>query len=380
MSKTRLNTWGGLALLTSTCVTPAFAQEVLPPEQIPSTRDEILRLVDQALPSMIGKDNAALVEQLLSARLGSPLRKNLNIDQSTSRLFGRQKPDFDPDCATDTTPSGDPSPDPCTATTGEAEGQGAYTEFSWSKNLGYGEVKFLNRLADGSSKAPQPVKLTDKEAYAKAVDFLVTTMGVPKEEVPVLPARAPLPVSTLAVGATDEATREQMVVPIMKMVQIPRALIVNLKDPASGRTLPYVSATGEAYVLMDDSGIRQSSVRRWMEMEASSRVNPKYAKTRDELVEEIADAILADNASPIRSLGVKFEIQAYDPVRSAASGAVIATMLPAVQISYSVVPRDPSEEEQAKLGPDTAGQTLAFSLVHLEEAPAASSWDTSSDD
>ena len=166
----------------------------------------------------------------------------------------------------------------------------------------------------------------------------------------------------------------------MKMVQIPRALMVNLKDPASGRTLPYVTATGEAYVLMDDTGIRQSSVRRWMEMEASSRVNPKSAKTRDELVDEITDAIFADNASPIRSLGVKFEIQAYDPVRSAASGAVVASMLPSVQISYSVVPRDPSEEEQAKLGPDTAGQTLAFSLVHLDEEPAAASWDTSSDD
>ena len=114
MSKTRLSHWGGLALLTGTCVTPVFAQEALPPEQIPPTREEVLQLVDQALPSLIAKDNSALVEQMLSARLGSPLRKNLNLDQSISGLFGRQQPSFDPECATDTSLSGDPSPDPCT--------------------------------------------------------------------------------------------------------------------------------------------------------------------------------------------------------------------------------------------------------------------------
>lgn len=382
MSKTRPTQWKKrraslsallLSFTLSPLLPPALAQEEPPPDPIAPGREEIIRQLDQLLPALIGQDNTGLVEQLLGARMGKPIRDNLDPDQAIRTLFGRRRPVLDPDCKRDTTASGDPSAAPCIARLGEPAGQGAYTEFSWSKNLGYGDVKYLTRLADGSVKEPKPIQMDDEQAHAKALDFLTETLGVPPEEIVTPPGGAPLPVRTLAVGLVDEESREQKVTPIMKMVQIPRALALPqpLEDPNSGRELAFVPATGEAYVLLNDEGVVQAGVRNWMAM-ADSGVDPKNAKSRDELLNEIADAILADNVSPIALLGMRFEILAHQPERSPESGSVVAMMLPAVQISYAPVANDLSEKQQLELGPDTAGQTLEIPLVRLEEAAGGS--------
>ena len=379
MSKLSHRRWRGIAVLVLGAVAyAATAQEDPPEDPTPPSREEIMRMIDEALPSLIGDDNSGLVEQLLDARLGKPISENLDLDASLRAIFGRRRPALDPDCLRDTTASGDPSPDPCIATVGDAAGRGAYTEFSWSKNLGFGDLKFMRRLADGSVMPGEikPVQMTDKEAYDAALNFLVGTMGVPPEEIPQAPdgANNPFLVRTLAIGGIDPTGRQE-VIEAMKMVQIPRALLVNLRDPTTGRELPYVPSTGEAYVLMNDEGIWQASVRKWREMVRSSRVDPRNAKSRDELIEEITDTIMDNSASPIVLLGVRLELQAVEPVRSAASQKVLWAMLPAVQISISPVARDPDEDEQHQAGPDTAGHTLDFSLVKLSDEQLGASDD-----
>src|SRR5690606_20214382 len=123
----------------------------------------------------------------------------------------------------------------------------------------------------------------------------------------------------LAIGQIDPKGARTMV-PVMKVVQIKRGLLVNLADPGTGRELPFVPAQGDAYVLLNDSGIWQAGVRGWAEMERSPLVSPNAAKTRAELIQEITSLVMENNSSPIRSLRTTFEI-----------GAVNPRLLPAVQ-------------------------------------------------
>jgi hypothetical protein len=328
-----------------------------------------MRQINEALPSFIGEDNSALVENILAARTGKPISENFDRSKALRDIFGRRPPKLAPDCLRTTTPVGDPSEDPCTAESGEAAGRGEYKELSWSKRLAFGDLKYNFRPAEVAG-LPDPVKMTDEDAYAKAMVFLTETLGVPKDEIPMVPEEVDLPVRTLAIGEmTGEGGKEatQRIIPIAKMVQIPRGLPLGspIKDPDTGRELPIMPAQGEAYVLMNDAGILQASVRNWVEMAPSPRIEPRNAKTRNELVAEIADAIMNSSDSPIGMLGVRFEIMAGDLMRSG-DGSVKYAMLPAVQISHSPMSRDSTEEEQAKFA-GTAGQGLEFSLVHLKE-------------
>jgi hypothetical protein len=328
-----------------------------------------MRMVDGALPSLIGEDNSELVAQLLGAQMGTPISESFDPEEALATIFGRV-PKIPANCRLVVTKTGDPSPEPCVVKKGKAEGRGAYTEFSWSRNLGFGDLRYLRRVADRQLQPGdlKPVQMTDEEAYRMALDFLVETMGLPPEEIPMPPqdAQIPLPVRTLAIGGADPQGQRTLL-PAMKMVQVPRGLLADLRDPVTGQALPYVPAPGEAYVLMNDEGIWQASVRQWRELERSPMVDPANAKSRSELIAEITDAILENETTPIHSLGVKIGIQAGDPLLLPAVQKVRSAMLPAVQISISVAPRDASEEEQGRLGPSTAGQTHEFLLVHMQE-------------
>ncbi|MEC9341352.1 MAG: hypothetical protein VX663_07715 [Pseudomonadota bacterium] len=355
----------------------AVAEDPPPPDDPrPPSRDEVIALVERALPSLISEDNSGLVKSLLAARLGKPVSENLNVVGSLrdARVFGpRSRPSFDEECSRGFTESGDPSPDPCYARLGEQAGKGAYREFSWSKHLGHGDVKFLRRDADGTVEPSdlKPVSLSDEAAYQTAMAFVVELMGVPPEELispDELPDGASLPVRSLAIGSVNEKG-EKSSVEAYKMVQLPRALKVDLVDPASGRALPRVPATGEAFVLMNDAGVWQAGVRRWRAL-SPEQVDPAQAKTRSELVNEIADAILTNESySPIDFLGVKIGLMAGDPTPT--QDGIVYPMLPAVEISAAVVPKDLSEEEQNRLGPNTAGFTQEFPLVALTEVSSA---------
>jgi len=337
----------------------------------PLTRDEVIRMVGEALPSMIGNDNTELVDKMLKARLGTPISKQLDIASSLKTIFGRRRPDLNPDCQRQFTSSGDLSPDECTASKGERAGRGAYTEFRWSKNLQFGNVKYLQRNADGVTKPGElpAVKITDEEAHKKAIAFLTKTMGVSLNEIPVAPANAkhPFSVRTLAIGENSPDGKKN-IVPIAKVVDIKRGLFVGIKDPLTGRELPFIPAPGRASVVITDSSILQASVQSWVELERSSKVDPKNAKTRNELISEIAESILKKEPSQISKISLiptieSMDILGVDPSKEHRVGL----LLPAVQAVISTVPRNPTEDEQSRFNSSTAGYSEWFSLVDLPE-------------
>ncbi|MCK9608336.1 MAG: hypothetical protein M0R33_17970 [Methylomonas sp.] len=343
----------------------------------PLSIEEIVAQLEKATPSIIGNENSKLVIDMMGARLGKPISDGLNIKSSISKVFGRRLPKFDPDCSRKLTESGDISHDLCTASSGDKAGGGAYLEFSWSKSLDLGSVKYLRRDADGSIDPANipPVKLSDDEAYNKAITFLNDVMGVPMEEIPVAPTNAVrrLPVRTLAVGQIGPKG-EKNVVGMAKVVNIPRGLMANIKDPASGRELPYLPAPGRAIVVLNDLGVLQANVQNWSNLEKSAMVDPKNAKSRDDLIKEIAESMLQKNLTKIGKISVVPVISSLDPKLSASTNDdkhLAGLLLPAVQVFVSVTPRDPSEDEQNRSGPDTAGFAETFALVDFptENAP-----------
>lgn len=335
------------------------------------TRDQIILMVGQQLPSMIGNDNTGLVDKMLKARLGLPISQQLNIAGSLRTIFGRRRPVLDPGCQRQFTRSGDLSPDECTASNGDRAGQGAYMEFRWSKNLNFGNVQFLQRNADGVIKPGElpVVKLTDEEAYNRAVAFLTKTMGVTPDEIPVAPANAnqPFSVRTLAVGENTPDGKKN-IVPIAKVVDIKRGLFVDIKDPLTRRDLPYIPAPGRATVVVTDSAILQASVQKWKGLRLSPKIDSKNAKTRSELINEIANSILKKQPTQISKISFMLAIESMDLVGNDPSKESQASLLlPAVQAVVSNVPRNPTEEEQQRFESTTAGYSEWFSLVDVPE-------------
>jgi len=346
-----------------------FTQVLAMDDERPLTFDEVILMVEKDLPAMISNDNTELVSKMLRARLGSPISKRINIAGSLKSIFGRRRPVLDPNCLRTFTPSGDPAPDECTASSGSPAGQGAYTEFRWSKNLQFGNVKFLRRDADGTvdpGKLP-PIKMSDEQAHKVAVDFLSKTMGISPDEIPVAPenARNPFPVRTLAIGEMGPKG-EKNIVPIAKVVDINRGLLVGLKDVA-GRDIPYLPAPGRAKVVVTDSRILQANVQGWVELELSPKVDPKNAKTREELVKEIAESIMRKEPTNISKISLIPAFNSMKFVGTASTVVPVGLLLPAIQMVVSVVPRDLQEAEQNLVGPNSAGYSEWFSLIDLLE-------------
>jgi len=88
-------------------------------------------------------------------------------------------------------------------------------------------------------------------------------------------------------------------------------------------------------------------------------LDPSDAKTRDELINEIADDLLTTQNTPIASLRTQLLI-------SSVPAGTYAFMIPAVNVYVSSVPRDPSEDEQNVFW-STAGFIREYALVRLSE-------------
>ena len=280
-----------------------------------------------------------------------------------------------------------------------ATGSGNYTEFAWERNLDLGNLRLLRRDPDGTLVPSQlpPVRITDAQAYEEATKFLVGTMGIaPEEFTQKLPgARLSYPVRSLSVGENGPYGKG-IVTPIMKLVQFPRSVLIELPTPSNNNTGPIdgdtdsvdgsnrlansnagaansslgmrITAPGEAFVLLNDTGISMARVKKWVALQKSPLVDPANAKSRSDLIDEITDAIMSSNAESIDAIRAHLVINEPDPAMLGRQPVI----MPGVEVSVSAVPRDPSESEQARLGPTTAGDTQQFTLVRLPETKAPS--------
>lgn len=339
-------------------------------------RAELVRMLDQALPDVIGSNNSALVGRMLDARFGRPIAQNLDVNRSLRTVFGRRSPTLDEGCRRTTTASGAPSTEKCVASIGALAGNGGYTEFAWNRNLEFGNVHFLRRDPDGTVApgALPAVQLSNQEAYTQATSFLTSTLGIPPAEfAATTPGAKPgLPVRTLLVGEVDPAGK-RLTKPVMKLVKFPRTVQVELPDRAGGTTTTRIRAPGEAYAMINDTGIWMARVQNWPSLERSPMIDQTNAKTRDELVDEMADALMRIDDPNIVNIGAQLVIAEPDPGFPAAQlSPAAAIIMPGVEISVSVVPRDPSESQQSALGPNTAGHTHQFALVRLPESSVQS--------
>ncbi len=369
----RLNNRIGVSICTVLCVLGMVA--LLPGgvarAYTPLNRIKVAKIVDEALPTLISSNNSELVRRMLDAQFGKPIAESFDPEQSLKTVFGNQTPTIDKDCQRETTGSGDESIGECVASLGKLAGSGSYTEFAWDRNLDLGNLRLLRRDPDGTlvpSQLPS-VRMTDAQAYEQATKFLVGTMGIaPEEFTQTLPgARLLYPVRSLSVGENGP-NGKGVVTPIMKLVKISRSVLIELPTPVDSKTGMRITAPGEAFVLLNDTGIAMARVKRWVALQKSPLVDPANAKNRTDLINEITDAIMENGAETIDAIRARLVINEPDPAMLGLQPAI----MPGVEISVSAVPRDPSESDQARLGPTTAGNTQQFALVRLPETKAPS--------
>jgi len=332
----------------------AAAQEGPAQEPDPPGRDVLARMIGDALPPVIQDDNTELVERLMRPRFGAPISKSFQSYKALLATFGRARPSFSPDCRQILTPVGEPDDGVCTAFRGDPAGRGQYSELQFSKQFGRGNVRMMRRPeeAEIDPDTLQPVRMEDGEAYQKAVAFLTEHFGLPEVEVPTPPAGASLPVRDLVLGWADKSGNARSVA-IQKVVSLRRGLLVDLQE------LPWVPAPGDAIVRMDDQQVWQASIRNWQDLKPHPAVDPRNAKTKSDLIAEIAEDLAARNTGPIARISMQVVL---DAIRVPSHGL----MLPAVQIWVSPVSRDASEEEQAGRA-TSAGYVEQYQLVRLEE-------------
>jgi hypothetical protein len=340
--------------------------------------EAIKRMVEQALPPVFQDENSGLVQNLLGVELGEPLSKGFDYTRVRGALFGRTAPNVAPDCQRTGSPVGDPEQDDCTASAGQENGGGEYKALRFSKNMGLGNIKYLYRpVAPSQEQELDPnsiqVKLNDTDAYQTAVKFLNETLGVPLNEIARPPAGAALPVKSLAIGGNNGEGPTARLEPVIirKVVFLPRGLTLPepIRDAKTGLLLTKVPAPGEAWVALVDPrpndldpakriGIQAAMVSDWQELRPNPNIDPRMAKSRGQLVQEISEELANDGGgvpSFVRILiGLSSEFQGTHGL-----------LLPAVKVFASPVPALLSEEEQASLeGKSTAGQVFEVPLVN----------------
>ncbi|MCW5624129.1 MAG: hypothetical protein KIT73_05350 [Burkholderiales bacterium] len=331
----------------------------------PPSKDELARLLTEVLPPVIGGDNSELVNILLKAKLGVPLSKSFDLARATQGVFGRTVPVFAPDCQRSGTPQGEPDAGDCVASRGDEGGAGAYTRLAFSKNLGVGNIRVLKRPAvqEQTPEDLKPVKLSDADAVLRARTFLAQTLGLPQEEMPVAPAGAknPLPVRSLHIAFTADSKLPP--VAIQKSVLIRRGFqISGLKDPASGQDVPWIPGPGRAIVNLDDSGVMGAAVMDWQELRFDPNLDPRLAKSRSELIAEIAEDLFNENDGRVVALSTML-------VLSSDWRGSYGLLLPAVQVFVAPVRGDLSNEQvRALAGQATAGFVREYALVKRTDA------------
>lgn len=300
-----------LALAALAAAGSAQAQSDTKP---PLTLDEIRALVRQSLPPVLFGSNTELIGLLLKAQVDTqaPFSKTFNPSKVSAAVFGRVQPTRDPQCAQPLTAAGDVDRGLCTALSGDPNGTGALTVFSYGKYLADGSVTILKRPAqkDITPTSLPAVQLSDSAAYQAALKFAISTLGVSQLEVPKLSLDSKLPVTTLTLGYGVDGKQAGQI-NFMKVVHIQRAALLPtpLRDPSGNQNaLSYLLLPGEASFLINDSGIQGARVEHWVSAPIDPDVDPKLAKSADELINEIADDLFAQGGQHIFKLSFAFAL------------------------------------------------------------------------
>jgi hypothetical protein len=308
-----------------------------------STLDEIQRMVEDALPPIIGSENTALAEQLVKPPLAPSLSQTFVLKNALSGAFGLASPVFAPECSRTGTPVKDPDQGECNATSGTPDSAGKFSQLSFSKNLGVGNIRFLSRPAFDEKFDPKNLKsvanIPDATALAMAQAFLSKNFGLPVDPTTGAPLEFPLPpataaaanaslfVSSLAVAGAGAQGETFAPVMIQKVVQVPRGIRVNLTDPKTKQVvMPFVPAPGVARVMIDgNKQVVAAILENWQELRIDPSLEPRLAKTRQDLAAEIAHDLQGDGGGRIAHVSAHI-------VYSSDWRGTFGLLLPAVQV------------------------------------------------
>ena len=366
-----------LALVATLALAAAGVVQAQSDDRLKAFQDAVGR----ALPEVVG-GNQALVDNLLGAKLSeTQLPRAFDANRVQSALFGRARPNFDPNCKRTSTAAGDPDQGECLAFLGSEGGGGAYQQLSFSKNIGLGNIGYLQRppaKKEDEETDPRTLAvskdLTDEKAFEIAVELLTKTIGLSPSETafPPGPPNRHVKSLLLATGGQEpggpivktDAVIIQKVVHLQRGLTLPTPIDTGVVDRTTGEKifLTKVRAPGQAWVALGGEGsIVAFDIFNWQDL----RPNDKSlrAKSRAELVDEIARELVSLGENPPAVLKILIGL-------SAESKGTYGLLLPAVQVYSlpSTMPKDPDEKTQeAFAGQATTGSVFEVSLAHSEE-------------
>ncbi|HRQ64949.1 MAG TPA: hypothetical protein PKZ76_08805 [Xanthomonadaceae bacterium] len=353
------------ALVVGACA-PQTRTPTTSPEAVEPDRGRLERLVERGLPPVIGADNSVLVESMLKARMGEPLSRRFHLDAAVDRSLSAGASSYSKDCDAYRSKDRQVQSGNCVVESGEEMGLGAYARLEIERNLASGNIVFISRPAvrDLHPDELKPVRMSDGEVLEKARAFLDGAFGVDLREVPMPPQDArTLPVSSLNIGIGNDA-RIDAVPPItvQKVAHLRRGFAVDgIVDRASGRSLPYLPGPGRAVVAMDAQGVVHAALADWQELRVDPRMSGRDAKSRNELVTEIAEDLASEQWTDLHSISVTLVI-------ASDWRDTHGFVLPSVEVHVLPVPRDLSQAEQRALaGKGTAGLVRQYALVHRRQ-------------
>jgi hypothetical protein len=290
----------------------------------PLSLEQVRAVVRQSLPPVVlEQGTGVLIGLLRDAKIDTerPLSKTFNPDNVAKAVFGREPPTKNPTCGQPLTDTGDVDEDECSSSNGAPNGEGAFTALSYSKRMQFGNITILKRPArkEISPTSLPNVKLDDKGAYAGALKFAVSTLGMSNLEIPTPPDGAPLPVNTLTLGFGQDG-RQIGKVDLMRVVHIKRAAVLPkgiplakaTNEPADAAALPnelkHVLLPGEATFMIDDKGVQGARVEGWVSMPIDPKLDTKQGKELSALIDEIAQDLYAHGGRQIAKLAVSFAL------------------------------------------------------------------------
>ena len=363
-----------LALVATLALAAAGVVQAQSDDRLKAFQDAVGR----ALPEVVG-GNQALVDNLLGAKLSeTQLPRAFDANRVQSALFGRARPNFDPNCKRTSTAAGDPDQGECLAFLGSEGGGGAYQQLSFSKNIGLGNIGYLQRppaKKEDEETDPRTLAvskdLTDEKAFEIAVELLTKTIGLSPSEIAFPPGPPNRHVKSLLLATGGDDPRGAPVktepVVIQKVVHLQRGLDLPSPIKLGNFEIQKVRAPGQAWVALGDpsatnpSGIVAFDIFNWQDLRPNNK--SLRAKSRVELVDEIARELASLGETPPAVLKILIGL-------SAESKGSFGLLLPAVQV-YSLpssMPNDPDEKTQeAFAGQATTGSVFEVSLAHSEE-------------
>lgn len=299
------------------CAALATVAPITSDAQTAGDREVLRAAVLNALTPMLGSDSGEVVGRLMKVKIEGSISRNFNLAKVNQAAFGRNGGVAAADCRVATTPANEPDEGQCLLESGKRDDpNGAYTSLSFSKNIGQGNIKFIKRAASNGSGDPVSVKLSDADAYKKALEF-ADILGLPRSEIPLPPADAKVkfPVRTLVVGAGEKRGSDTKF-EIQKVVSLPRALVVPgglFKDPATGNVLSHVLLPGNATFAVTDGGVQFARIDGWSDAQFDPKLDPSKAKSVSQLASEITDDLYNEGVRKVGRLSVLIALRRAYP-------------------------------------------------------------------